>query len=92
MILNKFKGAWEELDQFLSTYDLSMLVEINKDQVHSLLEEIYAERISSKRIIKYKDHKKKEHTHTEYFINAEEAEAILKRARELNIPFKINQD
>lgn len=92
MILNKFKGAWEELDQFLSTYDLSMLAEINKDQVHSLLEEIYPERISSKRIIKYKDHKKKEHTHTEYFINAEEAEAILKRARELNIPFKINQD
>ncbi|MFP0549375.1 hypothetical protein [Acinetobacter nosocomialis] len=88
VILNKFKGAWEELDQFLSTYDLSMLAEINKDQVHSLLEEIYPERISSKRIIKYKDHKKKEHTHTEYFINAEEAEAILKRARELNIPFK----
>lgn len=92
MILNKFKGAWEELDQFLSTYDLSMLAEINKDQVHSLLEEIYPEKIPSKRIIKYKDHKKKEHIHTEYFINAEEAEAILKRARELNIPFKINQD
>lgn len=91
MILNKFKGAWEELDQFLSIYDLSMLVEMD-NQVHSLLEEIYPERIPSKRIIKYKDHKKKEHTHTEYFINAEEAEAILKRARELNIPFKINQD
>ena len=53
-----------------------------------LMEEIYPQRIPSKRIIKYKDHKKKEHTHTEYFINAEEAEAILKRARELNIPFK----
>ena len=88
MILNKFKGAWEELDQFLSTYDLSMLAEINKDQVHSLLEEIYPERIPSKCIITYIDHKKKEHTHTEYFINAEEAEAILKRARELSIPFK----
>ena len=88
VILNKFKGAWKELDQFLSTYDLSMLTEMDKDQVHSLLEEIYPERIPSKRIIKYKDHKKKEHTHTEYFINAEEAEAILKRARELNIPFK----
>lgn len=92
MILNKFKGAWEELDQFLSTYDLSMLTEMDKDQVHSLLEEIYPERIPSKRIITYIDHKKKEHTNTEYFINAEEAEAILKRARELNIPFKINQD
>lgn len=88
MILNKFKGAWEELDQFLSTYDLSMRAEINKDQVHSLLEEIYPERIPSKRIITYIDHKKKEHIHTEYFINTEEAEAILKRARELSIPFK----
>ena len=69
-----------------------MLTGTDKDQVHSLLVVIYPERIPSKRIIKYKDHKKKEHTHTEYFINAEEAEAILKRARELNIPFKINQD
>lgn len=87
-ILNKFRGAWEELDQFLSTYDLAMLTLIDKDQIHSILEEIYPERIPSKHIIKYTDHKKKEHIHTEYFINAEEAEAILKRAKELNISFK----
>lgn len=82
---NKFKAVFEELDQFLSTYDLAMLLNTKREQVHKILEQLFPSRIPSKRIIEYVDNQKKKHIHIEYYINAQEAEAILKRAKEINI-------
>lgn len=91
-ILNKFKGGWEELHQFLNTYDLSVICGIKQKQIDTILEDLFPIRLGTEQVIVITDYRNKKYTVSRYPITFEEADQILERARELNIPFKINQE
>lgn len=83
--MNDYKAVFEELDQFLSTTDLAFMLNTPRQQIHYVLEELFPERIGTESVTVYTDYLNKKHTYYEYLINAQEAEAILKRAKEINI-------
>jgi len=90
---HRFSGAFEELDEFFNTYELSMLCEgLSQKQIDTILEELFPIKLGTEQVIVITDYRKKKYTVSMYPITFEEADQILERARELNIPFKINQD
>ena len=86
--MQKFKSAFEELDLFLTTYDLSVIYNIKQKQIDTILEDLFPIRLGTERVIVITDYRNKKYTVSMYPITFEEADLILERARELNIPFK----
>lgn len=69
-----------------------MFSQIKQHQIDSIIEDLFPHKLGTEQVIVITDYRNKKYTVSRYPITFEEADQILERARELNIPFKINQD
>ena len=88
--MSKFKGAFEELDQFFNSYDLAMFSQIKQQQIDSIIEDLFPYKLGTEQVIVITDYRKKKYTVSRYPITFEEADQVLERAKELIPPSKIN--